>query len=189
MFGDGKTLLKGSFGVFGDTMGDLWGNTFNPDALVTTTYKWSGPCVADRPFNNVSYNNTSCDASPATLASLNPSSPNFISATGGLNELNNPKLAQDKTYEYVAKVERQLVPNVSLSLSYIHHKVTNLYTSLEGTTTSTASGINILRPYSIYTVPVTLTDALTNAPVTLYTYPASYASSVVQPIRSDECSQ
>jgi hypothetical protein len=176
IFGDGKTLLKASFGMFGDTMGDLWGNTFNPDALVTTTYKWTGPCVQTG-YNNVSFNNTSCDASPATLASLNPSSPNFISATGGLNELNNPKLAQDKTYEYVVKVERQLVPNVSLSLSYIHHKVTNLSTSLEGTTTSTASGVNILRPASIYTVPVTLTDALTGAPVTVFTYPSSYASS------------
>ncbi len=176
VFGDGKTLLKGSFGMFGDTMGDLWGNTFNPDALVTTTYKWSGPCVVTG-FNNVSYNNTSCDASPATLASLNPASPNYISATGGLNELNNPSLKQDKTYEYVAKVERQLVPNVSLSLTYIYHKVTNLYNSLEGTTTSTASGINVLRPYSIYTVPVTLTDTLNGSPVTLYTYPASYSSS------------
>jgi hypothetical protein len=176
IFGDGKTLLKASFGMFGDTMGDLWGNTFNPDALVTTTYKWNGPCVVTG-YKNVSYNNTSCDASPDTLASLNPNSPNFISATGGLNELNNPKLAQDKTYEYVVKVERQLVPNVSLSVSYIHHKVTNLYNSLETTTTSTASGINILRPHDIYTVPVTLTDALTNTPVTLYTYPSSYASS------------
>jgi hypothetical protein len=176
IFGDGKTLLKGSFGMFGDTMGDLWGNTFNPDALVTTTYKWSGPCVVTG-YNNVSYNNTSCDASPATLASLNPGSANFISATGGLNEVNNPKLKQDKTYEYVAKVERELVPNVSLSVSYIHHKVTNLYNSLEGTTTSTASGINILRPYSIYTVPVTLTDTLNGSPVTLYTYPAAYTSS------------
>lgn len=176
MFGNGKTLLKGSFGLFGDTMGDLWGNTFNPDALVTTTYKWSGPCV-NTGFNNVSYNNTSCDASPDTLASLNPSSSNFISATGGLNELNNPGLKQDKTYEYVGKVERELMPNISFSASYIYHKVTNLYNSLEGTTVSTASGINILRPYSIYAVPVSLTDTLTGNPVTLYTYPSSYSSS------------
>ena len=176
IFGDGKTVVKASFGMFGDTMGDLWGNSFNPDALVTTTYKWNGPCVATG-FNNVSYNNTSCDADPSTLASLNPGSSNFISATGGLNELVNLKLKQDKTYEYVAKVERQLIPNVSLSLSYIYHKVANLYNSLEGTTNSTASGINVLRPYGIYTVPVTLTDALTGSPVTLYTYPSSYSSS------------
>jgi hypothetical protein len=176
MFGNGKTLLKASFGMFGDTMGDLWGNTFNPDALVTTTYKWNGPCVVT-PYNNVSFNNTSCDASPDTLAALNPTSTNFLSATGGLNELINLKLKQDKIYEYVVKVERQLVPNVSFSLSYVYHKVTNLSTSLEGTTTSTASGINVLRPHSIYTVPVPLTDSLTGSPVTAYTYPSSYASS------------
>jgi len=30
-------------------------------------------------------------------------------------------------------------------------------------------------PFSAYTAPVTLVDALTNSPVTLYTYPASFA--------------
>jgi hypothetical protein len=64
IFGNGKTVLKASFGMFGDTMGDLWGNTFNPDALVTTTYKWNGPCVTT-PYNNVSYNNTN-EATPQT---------------------------------------------------------------------------------------------------------------------------
>ena len=176
LFGNGKTVLKGSFGMFGDTMGDLFGNTFNPNALTTTTYKWTGPCV-DTGFKNVSYNNTSCDATPATLASLNPSSPNFISATGGLNELNNPHLKHPDIYEYVVKVERQLVPNVSLSLGYIQHRVYYLYNSLEGTTSSTANGVNVLRPYSVYTNTVTLNDTLTNTPVTLYTYPSSYSNS------------
>jgi len=174
--GNGKTLIKASFGVFGDTMGDLWGNTFNPNALVTTTYKWAGPCLVTN-YRNVSYNNTSCDATADTLASLNPSSPDFVGATGGLNELNNPKLKQDKTYEYMARIEREVLPNVSISGTFIYHKVTNLYNSLEPGTVSTASGINILRPYGIYTVPVTLTDALNGNAVTLYTYPASYASS------------
>jgi hypothetical protein len=176
VFGKGTTVIKGSFGVFGDTMGDLWGNTFNPNAVVTTTYKWTGPCVVTG-FNNVSYNNTSCDISPATLATLNTSSPDFISATGGLNELNNPKLKQDRTYEYAFKIERQLVPNVALSLGYVHHRVYNLYNSAEPTTTSTANGINILRPHDVYTVPLQFTDALTSQPVTVFTYPSSYASS------------
>ena len=176
VFGNGKTLFKASFGLFGDTMGDLWGNTFNPNALVTTTYKWSGPCLITQ-YQNVSYNNTSCDATPDTLAGLNSSSPNFLSATGGLNELNNPNLKQDKTYEYLAKIERELLPNVSISGAFIYHKVTNLSNSLEPGTVSTASGVNILRPYNSYTVPVVLTDTLTGNPVTLYTYPASYASS------------
>ena len=175
IFGNGKTVLKGSFGIFGDTMGYNFANTFNPNAQVSTTYKWTGPCVTTA-FNNVSYNNTSCDISPATLATLNPSSPNYVSATGGLNQIDNPKLKEDKIYEYSVKLERQLVPNVSLSVAYVHHAVYYLYTSLEGNTVSTANGVPILRPYSVYTGPVTLADALTAAPVTLYTYPSSYAS-------------
>ncbi|HXJ40485.1 MAG TPA: carboxypeptidase regulatory-like domain-containing protein [Bryobacteraceae bacterium] len=177
IFGNGKTVIKGSFGLFGDTMGDLWGNTFNPNALTTTTYKWTGPCVVTK-YNNVSYNNTSCDISPAYLATLNPGSPNFTSASGGLNELNNPKLRQNKTYEYTVRAERQIIPNVVVSAGYVHHRVYNLYNSGESTTQSTANGINILRPYSVYTVPVTLPDVLTGTAQTLYTYPSAYAGSV-----------
>jgi hypothetical protein len=175
IFGNGKTVVKGSFGMFGDTMGDLWANTFNPNAQVTQLYKWTGPCVVTA-FRNVSYNNTSCDVSPDYLATLNPGSPNYISAAGGLNELNNPKLKQTRVYEYVGRLERQLVPNVALTAGYIYHRVYNLYNSGEGTTNSTANGIPYLRPSSIYTVPVNFSDALTGAPVTLYTYPASYAT-------------
>ena len=59
------------------------------------------------------------------------------------------------------------MPNVAISLGYIYHRIYNLYQSLEPNSVSTVSGVNILRPYSIYTVPVTLTDALTGNPVTL----------------------
>jgi hypothetical protein len=176
IFGNGRTVAKGSFGIFGDTMGDLWANTFNPNAQVTTTYAWTGPCVVT-PYNNVSYDNTSCDISPGSLSGLTPNVPSYIGATGGLNELNNPSLEQDKTYEYAARLERQLVPNVALSASYIYHRVYSLFASLESTTDSTANGISYLRPFSIYSVPVTLPDTLTQTPVTLYTYPATYGSS------------
>jgi hypothetical protein len=174
IFGNGKTVLKGSFGIFGDTMGYNFANTFNPNAQVSTTYRWNGPCVQTE-FNNVSYNNTSCDISPATLATLNSSSPSFISATGGLNQIVNSNLKQNKTYEYSAKLERQIVPNVALSAAYVHHAVYYLTTSAVGTTTSTANGVTPLRPYSAYNVPVTLSDVLTHAPVTVYTYPSSFA--------------
>jgi hypothetical protein len=161
--------------MFGDTMRSQFAGTFNPNALVTTTYKWSGPC-APTAFNNVSYNNTSCDATPATLASLNPSSTDFISAVGGLNEVNNPNLKQDKTYEYSFKVEHQLVPNVAVRLGYVQHRIHYLFNSLEPTTISTASGVNRLIPYTAYTIPVTLADALNGNSVTLFTYPSSFAA-------------
>lgn len=173
--GSGKTVVKASFGLFGDTMGDLYANTYNPDGLVTTTYRWSGPCVVTD-HTNVSYNqpNTSCDFLPGSVDfdPPNSSNPAFVSATGGVNETNNPNLKQDKIYEYVAKAERQLAPNVGLNLSYVYHRVLYLYNSLEPTTNSTANGVNIARPYSDYSVPVTFTDALTGDPVTVYTYPA-----------------
>lgn len=172
IFGNGKSVLKGSLGVFGDTMGDLWANMFNPDGQVTTSYAWNGPCIATG-YNNVSYNNTSCNISPATLSTLNPGSPAFISSVGGLNEVNNPRLRPDKTYEYTGRFERELVPNTALSVGYVYHRIYDLYTSAEPTTNSTATGIQILRPYSSYTIPVTVTDALTQLPVTLYTYPAT----------------
>ena len=173
VFGNGKTVIKASFGMFGDTMGDSFAATFNPNALVTSTYKWNGPCIQTG-FDNVSYNNSSCDASPATLAGLKPSSPNFISAVGGVNELINPNLKQDKIYEYALRFDRQLVPNLALTFGYVRHQVYYLYNSLEPTTISTISGVNTLIPSSAYTVPVVLTDTLTANPVTLFTYPASF---------------
>lgn len=175
LFGNGKTLAKGSLGIFGDTMGDLWGNLFNPDAQVTTSYTWTGPCLITG-YDNVSSNNTSCDVSPAALSTLNPQSPAFISSEGGLNELNNPDLREDKTWEYAGRFERELVPNTSLSLSFVYHRIYDLYTSLEPTTDSTANGIQVLRPYSIYTEPVIFTDALTHLPVTVYTYTPPWAT-------------
>ncbi|HEY3823786.1 MAG TPA: carboxypeptidase-like regulatory domain-containing protein [Bryobacteraceae bacterium] len=173
--GSGKTVIKGSFGIFGDTMGDLWANTFNPNAQVTSTYRWTGPCKVTA-FANVSSNNSSCDISQTTLAGLTASSPAFISAVGGISELNNPRLKQDRTYEYSVRMEREIVSNVALRLGYLLHRVYNQFTSLESTSDSTADGVPILKPYAIYMVPVVLTDALTHTPVTLYTYPPEYSA-------------
>ena len=80
VMGDGKTVIKGSFGLFGDTMGDLYANAFNPNAAATNTYAWTGPCVTTE-FRNNTFNNTSCDVSPDFLASLPSRTP--LSATGG----------------------------------------------------------------------------------------------------------
>ena len=46
--GDGKTSVKAFFGIFGDTMGADFSQTYNPNSLVTTRYRWSGPCVVTR---------------------------------------------------------------------------------------------------------------------------------------------
>ena len=51
--GDGKTSLKAFFGIFGDTMGADFAATYNPNAEVTTRYRWSGPCVVDAAHERV----------------------------------------------------------------------------------------------------------------------------------------
>lgn len=183
--GDGKTAIKGSFAIYGDTFGAGQAAIFNSNSLVTTTYKWAGPCVQTS-FNNNPYNNTSCDASPATLSALTPSSPNYISASGGSgNTVLNPNLKPDKTYQYVAGFERQLVPNVALDVTYVQNRVYNLYYSLEPNVDTGISAdaylkpmsVNLLRPYSDWNLTTTKTDGLTGAPVTIYYYPASLAGS------------
>ena len=60
--GDGKTSLKAFFGIFGDTMGADFSQTYNPNSLITTQISLERPLRATA-FNNVSFTspNTSCD--------------------------------------------------------------------------------------------------------------------------------
>lgn len=167
--GKGTTIVKGGYGLFGDTMGADYAGDFNPNGIVTTTYRWNGPCVPAQ-FNNVSFNNTSCDLTPGTLPTLTPDSPDFVSATGGLNGIVNHDLKQPRIHEYTARLEQQLVPNVALSVGYVHHRVYFNY----GTVTP-------LRPHDVYTVAVPVVDPATGDILNLYTYPRDYAGAAFNP--------
>jgi hypothetical protein len=170
--GNGRTVVKGSFGLFGDTMGDLYSNAFNPNAQATQTYAWSGPCKTTQ-YNNNTFLNSSCDVTQDflnTLPSLTP-----LSATGGINSVINPDLKQNKTWEYTARLERQLIPNVAVSAGYVYHRVENLFNNLQ-----------YLRPYDTW-IPATpatpFLDHLGN-PVTIYTYPASQVGSAFNVLKA-----
>ena len=164
--GDGKTSLKTFFGIFGDTMGADFAATYNPNAEVTTRYRWSGPCKVTQ-FTNVSYTspNTSCDYVPGTV-DFSPTGRDYISASGGSNTLPNPELKQNKNYEASVRLDRQLVANTGIGFAYVHHRHTNWYDT---------GGVNVGRPYAVWNVPIVLTDPFDRQPVTVYTYPASYA--------------
>ena len=172
--GDGKTSLKTFFGVFGDTMGADFAATYNPNAEVTTRYRWSGPCVVTA-HTNVSFNmpNTSCDYLPGSVdLSTAPGARDYISATGGSNSLLNPDLKQNKNYETSVRIDRQLVPNVAVGFGYIYNRHVNWYGSVAGS--NTVDGVNVGRPYAVWNVPVVLTDPFDGQQVTVYTYPADY---------------
>jgi carboxypeptidase family protein len=164
--GNGKTSLKAFFGIFGDTMGADFAATYNPNAEVTTRYRWSGPCKVTQ-FTNVSYTspNVSCDYVPGTV-DLSPTGRDYISATGGSNTLPNPDLKQNMNYETSVRLDRELVPNTGVGFGYVYHRHTNWYDT---------AGVNVGRPYAVWTVPVVVTDPFDRQPVTIYTYPSSYA--------------
>jgi hypothetical protein len=164
--GDGKTSVKAFFGIFGDTMGADFSQTYNPNSIITTRYRWSGPCVVT-PYKNVSFNspNTSCDFLPGSV-NFSTTGPDYISASGGVNTLPNPDLKQNKNYETSLRLDRQLVANTGVGIAYVYHRHTNWYDT--GT-------VNVGRPYAVWTVPVVLTDPFDGKPVTLYTYPSTYA--------------
>lgn len=177
--GNGKTVVKGSFGMFGDTMGFLYANLYNPESIQSVTYPWTAALGATcAPTDPVAPEEFNCDVTPAYLQKLPTLTP--ISRTGGSNQIVNQDLKQDKTYEYVARVERQVVPNVSLSVGYIRHELYNLYNSATNSGSPATSisyvnnGILVGHPYGSYTLPVTFSYTLNGVtkPVTLLTYPA-----------------
>ena len=173
--GNGKTVIKASWGLFGDTMGDLYANNFNPNAAASYTYAWSGPCVATQ-YKNNTYNNSSCDVSPTTLAALPSLTP--LSATGGISSVINGGLGQNQTTEASVRVERELIPNVAVSGGWVYHKVSNLYYNLQ-----------FNRPYDQWIPAVgTFTDGQTGAAVNIYTYPASLVGSTFNQLRADNAS-
>jgi hypothetical protein len=163
--GDGKTSLKTFFGIFGDTMGADFAATYNPNAEVTTRYRWSGPCKVTG-FTNVSFTqpNTSCDYVPGTV-DFSTTGKDYISATGGSNTVPNPDLKQNKNYEASVRLDRQLVANVGVGFAYVYHRHTNWYDT---------GVVNVGRPYEVWNVPVVLTDPFNGQPVTIYTYGDAY---------------
>jgi hypothetical protein len=154
--GNGKTVVRGTYGQYGvDPTGEFALN-FHPASLVTTTYRWTGPCVVTK--------YTSCDAAPETLAGLVPSSSAFVSIAGGTTSILNPDLKQPIYHTATTAIEHELVANVSVRALYVYNRQNNLY-----------NWVNTLRPYEAYTVPVSRVDPVSGNAITLYTYPASLA--------------
>ena len=185
VMGNGKTVVKGSFGEFGDTMGYLYAGEFNPESVESKTYSWTvtQPVVYGTGANQCQQTATlapveyPCDVTPAYLALLPTMTP--ISQTGGSSQVNNKSLKQDKTFEYVLGLERQLMPNVALKVGFVRLALYNLYDSetnggsLAATVSYNGTGIAVGHPYSSYTLPADFSYTFQGATksVTLYTYP------------------
>ncbi len=173
--------------MFGDTMGFNYPTLYDPVGISSQTYSWNGPCQATAPLAPVEWQ---CDVTPAFLATL--PSLTSISSTGRISQVINLNHKQDKTYEFVAGIERQLASNFAVRATYIGHLIYNLFDaatnggSVGPSTTYNSTGINVGHPYGSYSLPATFTDAMTGAPVTVYTYPIGTATCAATGCTSNE---
>ncbi len=134
--GDGKTVVKGSYGRFNHQLGDNFSNAYNQNTLLTTTYRWH-----DR-NGNADY-----DAGEVNLDISDPDNDDFVNISGATNNILNPDLRLPYSIQAIASVERELLPNFGAKVSYIYFRDHDLYETY-----------NVLRPYDAYTVQIPRQD-------------------------------
>jgi hypothetical protein len=156
-------VIRASYGQYNlDQLGTFDLN-FNPAALYTNTYTWSGPnggCVRTQ--------YTSCAASDAFLASLKGvGSPNYLSTSGGITGVVNADLLMPYFQTATLGFEREMAANLAVRALYVYNRADRLFDQVFPN-----RGINT------YTVPFNTrypaTDPVNGGqPLTIMTYPAS----------------
>ncbi len=141
--GHATTLLKAQWGHFNHEISEEMSNTLNPNGLVTTTWKWH-----DLNGNRL-YDPGEVDFSPT--------SPDFVSIGGagvagaggsfGQGVQANKNLKQPYTREMSVTLEHELMAEVSFRVMLLYKTENRLY-----------ENVNIGRPYSAWTIPVTRRD-------------------------------
>jgi hypothetical protein len=181
VFGNGKTVIKGSFGKYNWTPGDDFGSPFNPNTTSVSTYKWtSATCTELLALAG------KCDYVPGTV-NLNPNGPDFQSVLGGSNgatvklsnSVLNPNLKEQYSLNYQLFVERELGPGLSARVGYTY--IQNQNTWLQIPSLVPSSGWTI--PYTVYDGGPTVASCFSTtpgkcpavgAPITIYDMDAAY---------------
>lgn len=157
---DGKTVIKGGWGRFVDmrTQEDL--DLANENAPGSTTFRWTDQ-NRDRQWQ------------PGE-SDLNPNGPDFVSRTASTRPglVNNADLKPAASDELSVTLERELRENFGIRGSYVYARYFNSRRIL-----------NLARPYSAYSIPITNADPGPDAilgnsddpgrTITYYDYPAS----------------
>jgi hypothetical protein len=160
IFSNNKTVLRASFGRYNHAFGDDYAGAFSQSGVGTVTYPWNAPVGATV-------------LAPGQLGSA-------ITTSGGSTQLLNPHLDEPYTNEFVAGVEREIVPGIALRVNYTWVKQVNLFGSY-----------NVRRPYEAWTIPYTTytngrpivdpgPDGISytaddRGPLTIWGYPQQYA--------------
>ncbi len=157
--GDGRMVVKATYGRYNAEMADAFAAPYNPNGVVTYTYRWTDP--------------THCDCYVPGTVNLNTNGPDFISLSGSSNNIRNPNLKSPREHEIAGVFERELMPDTAMRVVYVYKRMVNDLTT-----------VNILRPYSAYNVALNLPvpdpngTVRADAPkITVYDYDPAYSGS------------
>ncbi len=130
VFGDGKTAVRASLARYYDTIGTGTPGGVNPNGLITQNYTWND-LNGDLTYQNGELGTPSAPSVPLTA-----------------EQLQSRFLLKSRPYrnEYTVGVDHELVPNLGVSLTYIHRREHNQIATVE-------LGI----PFSYYS-PMTVPD-------------------------------
>jgi Carboxypeptidase regulatory-like domain len=158
-FGDGKTSVRGAFGVF---FGNVAGNEWNqPGNAVPFALR---PQTGEGPLNSVTNFYSYPGAFPSTEPggglfpyTYTPGNPTFISGPGGAVEAISPKFKYPYIYQMNFSVQRELPGHITLTTAYVgalSHQLPNFidanyspYSTAFGTPSTSATSIAVRRQF------------------------------------------
>ena len=128
-------VIKTTIGLYGYMYGAQRGIDVNRNGLGNMTFTWHD-------------NNGNRLYDPGEV-NLDPNGPDFQTVSGGISASVDPKLKEPNTLEYTAGYEHALAKDVGFHAGYVFRRQTGLYNSV---------GPNVLRPPSVYDIPITRQD-------------------------------
>ncbi|MBI1876038.1 MAG: TonB-dependent receptor [Acidobacteria bacterium] len=131
----GKSVVKASVGAYNYIFGDTFGDNYNRNATGVATFAWRD-LNGDKLYQ------------PGEV-DLDLNGPDFISISAASNARINPDLGEPKTWEATASFERELAANFGVRAMYVDRTLIGAFSG---------DGPNILRPYSVYDIPITRRD-------------------------------
>jgi Carboxypeptidase regulatory-like domain len=136
---DGRRLgvFKTTAGLFGYMFGSQRGANYNPNAGAYATFTWRD-LNGDKQYQSGESN-----------LNLNGAGSDFVSVSGGISNFVDENLKQPSTLEYTASYEHELMKDTGFRTSYVFRHQKNLYST---------TGPNVLRPLSVYNIPITRRD-------------------------------
>jgi hypothetical protein len=152
--GDGKTLLRGTFNMYGGIMGNWLADYLNPLGTAEIDYYWNdGNGDGLVTVNEL----TGYPDSPSWWGGIDPANPTLASS----NNTISADLSSPKTWEAIIGFEREILPDFSVTIQGVYRKYTNFWWNnyQEGEAPTWSATTSVVDPLSgdsfdIYTASV-----------------------------------